>query len=263
MINDRFKTNKKTVNKVVKQIVYPLAAVSFILILWSVASWIIKSDLLMPSFAQTMARLGELLGEAKFYSALFATTGRAIYSFIIALFFATVLTILAATNKKIKCFLSPLIIIVRAAPTIAIILVALVWLSGQAALILVAVLVVFPVLYAGFLSAIESVDPDLLTMAKAYKLSNKTIVKSVYLPTFTPVFIKQSGAGLSMNLKLIIASEVLAQTVNSIGMNMQENKIYLDTAGLFAWTFVAVIVGALLELSAKVVLALYERRLCK
>ena len=44
-----------------------------------------------------------------------------------------------------------------------------------------------------------------------------------------------------------IAAEVLANTRNSIGGQIYGAKIYLETADLFAWTAVVVVMSVLLE----------------
>ena len=48
-------------------------------------------------------------------------------------------------------------------------------------------------------------------------------------------------------MKVMIASEVLAQTFDSMGVNMQISRIYLDTAQLMGWTLAAIIMSFALE----------------
>ena len=58
--------------------------------------------------------------------------------------------------------------------------------------------------------------------------------------------VKSSAA---LNFKLVIAAEVLAQTADSIGVNMQLAKLDLDTATLLAWTVAAIAIGGIIELA--------------
>ncbi|MEG1608947.1 MAG: hypothetical protein RR348_03690, partial [Clostridia bacterium] len=83
---------------------------------------------------------------------------------------------------------------------------------------------------------------------------------AVVLTTIIATFFDDSGNVISLNFKLIISAEVLAQTRNSIGVNMQFAKQYLETAQLIAWTIIAIVVGALLELTVFGCKKIYERR---
>ena len=44
-----------------------------------------------------------------------------------------------------------------------------------------------------------------------------------------------------------MAAEVIGIPEGSIGEQLYYSKLYLDTAGLFAWTFVIIIVSAVFE----------------
>ena len=44
-----------------------------------------------------------------------------------------------------------------------------------------------------------------------------------------------------------MAAEVIGIPEGSIGEQLYYAKLYLDTAGLFAWTFVIIIISALFE----------------
>ncbi len=50
-----------------------------------------------------------------------------------------------------------------------------------------------------------------------------------------------------MSWKSGVAAEVIGIPSHSIGEHLYMSKIYLDTANLFAWTFVIIAVSALFE----------------
>ena len=50
-----------------------------------------------------------------------------------------------------------------------------------------------------------------------------------------------------MSWKSGVAAEVIGIPDGSLGEQLYYSKLYLDTAGLFAWTFVIIIVSALFE----------------
>ena len=143
--------------------------------------------------------------------------------------------------------MSPIVLLIRIMPTMSIILLALIWFNSFQSTILVAFCVIFPMLYTSFCDAIHGVDEDLIEMSKVYKVNKYNQIFKMYLPQTLPMALTGIKSSIGLNLKLVIAAEVLAQTANSIGVNMQLANIYLNTATLLAWTVVAIILGGVFE----------------
>ena len=56
--------------------------------------------------------------------------------------------------------------------------------------------------------------------------------------------------GLGFAWKSGVAAEVLSTPLNSIGTELYNSKVYLETTDLFAWTAVIIIMSAVLEKAA-------------
>ena len=69
----------------------------------------------------------------------------------------------------------------------------------------------------------------------------------MYIPIILPTVVVVIGSGISLNIKLMVAAEVLSQTVNSLGLLMQQSKIYFETATLFALVITSIISGIIIE----------------
>ena len=52
---------------------------------------------------------------------------------------------------------------------------------------------------------------------------------------------------MGLSWKAGVAAEVLANTKHSIGGNIYNAKIYIETADLFAWTAVVIVISVVLE----------------
>lgn len=66
-------------------------------------------------------------------------------------------------------------------------------------------------------------------------------------PALMPYLVSGCKTALGMSWKSGIAAEVIGIPDTSIGEQLYYSKLYLDTAGLFAWTFVIVVVSAVFE----------------
>lgn len=69
----------------------------------------------------------------------------------------------------------------------------------------------------------------------------------IYLPALVPYLISGCRIALGMSWKSGAAAEVIGLPEHSIGEHLYMAKIYLETADLFAWTLVIILVSAVFE----------------
>ena len=228
-------------------IALPLFTVAVIVILWSVAAIAVDSEYILPTVADTFAALFELFKSADFYRAFFGTLLRSVIAFLIAYFFAFISAYLSYKSDKAKRALAPLIIIVRTLPTIAVVLLLVLWTNSRVAPVVVTFLVVFPTLYNNLYAALSGIDKGLNEMCKVFGVKNSDRIKKVVFPQVAPEFISAAGAGLTLNLKLMVAAEVLAQTARSMGYLLNTSKIYFEISTMLALVLVTVVAGLIIE----------------
>lgn len=81
-------------------------------------------------------------------------------------------------------------------------------------------------------------------------------MKFIYLPQIMPFFYSACSVSLGLAWKAGVAAEVIGIPKGSVGEQMQQAKVYLDTPDLFAWTLVVVVMSLAFE---KIMLALVRR----
>lgn len=225
----------------------PFLTVAVIFGLWGLAAAKVDSEYVLPTVGDTFAALWELLKSAEFYRAYFGTLLRSVVAFAIAFFLAFIAAFVAYKCDKAKRALKPLIVIIRALPTIAVVLLLVLWTSSFVAPVIVTFLVVFPTLYNNLYAALCGIDKDLNEMCKVFGVSNKKRLTKVVFPQIAPEFITSAGAGLTLNLKLMVAAEVLAQTARSMGYLLNTSKIYFEISTMLALVLITVITGLIIE----------------
>jgi len=82
----------------------------------------------------------------------------------------------------------------------------------------------------------------------------------VYLPQVLPYFRSACGSALGLCWKSGIAAEVIGMPDGSIGEQLQQAKIYLNTPDLFAWTLVILLLSLTLEKLLSALLNRINRR---
>ena len=225
---------------------------AFLWLVWVIAYYAVRNELLFPSVGDTFSALTELLftGGAlarSFWHSLGSTFLRTLLAFLISLVCGVGLAALAASFKGVRAFLAPVVSLVRTLPTLAIVVFLLLWTSRTFAPVLVAVLVLFPAVYASALACFMDAVGRFSAFARAYKISRTKRVFALYLPVSLPTLLTEGGATLALGLKIIVSGEVLSLTARCLGGMLQEAQTYFETARVFALTLLVVLLGFLLE----------------
>lgn len=218
-------------------------------LVWIIAYYCVGNDYIVPSFSDTAVSLWYLLGSGEFWTAFALTFLRTLEAFAISFLLASALTALSAFSKTAKVMIKPVMSFLRTVPTLAIILLLLIWTNAKVAPVIVTVLVLFPMIYSQMLSAVEGIDGGLIQMAELYKIPKKERLFKIYLPLVSPAVFSQTGANVSLGLKVMISAEVLASTFRSLGGMMQSARGFLEIPRLAALTLVAVLLGLALDIA--------------
>lgn len=152
--------------KILKNAAYPIAVIAIVLIAWYFAAIAADSEFILPEPVATLRALTALLGEPGLWTAFGATVLRAIVAFISSLAAALILALVSRFFKPLESLLSPLVSVLRALPTMAVVLLLIVWAGARKAPVIVAVMVLLPTLYAAFTEALGNVNRDVIDMAK-------------------------------------------------------------------------------------------------
>lgn len=217
----------------------------------------LDQPLLLSSPVRVIARLFALLQESAFYDALAFSFLRIALGALAGFSLGAALALLAARSKAVEFLLQPLLITVLAVPVASFIILALMFLSSRDLSIFISFLMVLPIVYSNLLQGLKAIPRVMLEMAKMYHLSPLLRLLLVDLPHVKSHLLSGAATALGMAWKSGIAAEVIGIPMGSIGENLYQSKIYLDTSGLFAWTAVIV---ALSVLFTRIVL--HALRLC-
>jgi NitT/TauT family transport system permease protein len=217
-------------------------------LVWVIAYHVVQNDYIVPSVWNTIKALGECFKRASFWLALWNTFIRTIIAFLISFVLSLLVASLSTLSKVFKAIIKPFVVLLRTLPTLAVILILLVWTTPKVAPIIVTVLVLFPVMLAQFEGAIGDIDGGIVEMANVYGIGKRERLFKIYLPLISPNIISQIGANMSLGLKIMISAEVLAATAQSLGGQMQQARSFVEMPTLAALTLVAILLGLVLDL---------------
>lgn len=239
-------------NKKVKEFFFTTLSICLLLIIWKTLSLIVDKEIIIPSPESTFREMIRISSHPNFLTAIFNTLRRAIIGFIIALGLGLSLGMLSGFYKPVYILLKPFVLINKAMPTMAMILLALIWLESEKAPILVGFVIIFPIIYENVVQGIRNVDVKLVEMMDIYDVDRFTKFKDLYIPSIRSFLHGATVAAMGLNLKIVVAAEVLSQPRISMGTSFQIERANLNTAGVFAWALITIILAAILEQGLKV-----------
>lgn len=234
-------------------------SIFFFLIIWEGVALYIDNSLLFPRVSEIFLSLKNLVASGDFILILWNTLSRFFISIVFSLILAIIFSVASYRYEVISFLLFPFIIFLRAVPTIAIIIVVLIWSSVERVPIVVGMLILFPILYESILGGIKNVDKNLLKMSKVFKVSTKRVVRDIYIPSIYYSISSNIPSYMGLTFKVIIAGEVLSQESLSIGREIFINKIYLESSNIFAWIIVVIVLNYFLEKGLKTI----NNRVCR
>lgn len=143
--------------------------------------------------------------------------------------------------------LQPVVTLMKTVPVASIVILLLIWTSSKNLSIAISFMVTFPAIYFQTEEGFASVDEKLLEMAHVFRISRLRKIWYLYRPAVMPYLAGSCRAAVGMGWKSGIAAEVIGVPDHTIGERLYTAKIYLETADLFAWTIVILILCALFE----------------
>jgi len=215
--------------------------------LWKLVSLFMGSDIILPSPESAFLALIELIRQEHFAVTILFTVKRGVLGFVLSAAAALVIGIAAGENKIVYNLLKPFLTVVKTVPVLSIVLLAIIWFNTENVPVFVCFLVVFPVISANVIEGIKNVDPHLIEMAQIYRVGKKRIIFQIYLPSLIPYLLAGLSTAAGVTWKAVIAAEVLSMPRYAIGTGMQFSQIQLNTAELFAWTIIAVVISSVSE----------------
>ena len=221
---------------------------------WQFFAWIIDlsmngkgNELLLPYPGSVALALLELGQQSGFWMTVFSSLGRILAGMVLGCLLGVVLAALTCLSSLAHDLLSPAIKVIRATPVASFAILVLIWVNRDYVPVLICAMMGLPIVWNSVSSGIRMTDPQLLEMAKVYRLPKGRTLRRIWIPSVMPFFRTACSSALGLGWKAGIAAEVLTVPKRSIGRMISESKLYLLTEELFASTLMVIVLSLLLQ----------------
>ncbi len=214
---------------------------------WQLAALAAGRELLLPGPLAVGERLLVLAGTADFWLSVGSTLGRVFLGLLWGALAGAALAFATHFSPWADRLISPAVRVVRATPVVSFILLVYLWVARSAIPWVIAGLMVLPVVWSALGAGLDSLDKQLLEFARAYRFTRFKTLRLVCLPALRPQFSAGLLTAFGLAWKSGVAAEVLCPPAYAIGSRIQQAKLGLETADLFAWTLAIVALSLALE----------------
>lgn len=219
----------------------------FWLIVWQIAAVRIDNHILLVGPVQVLEAFVHNVMQPDFIQTVFSSFTRIGLGFFLALIAGMVFGAVSCRFPIVEDILAPVIQTVKSIPVASFVVLLLIWSGSRRLSFFISFLIVFSNVYVNMIAGLKSADTELLEMAKVFNLGMGKRFFYIYRPAMLPYLSSSLKISLGMSWKSGVAAEVIGLPDHSMGERLYMSKIYLDTAGLFAWTLTVILASFLFE----------------
>ncbi len=226
------------------------------LIAWQIISVCVDNSILLVGPVTTFVVLLEKIAEITFWKTIFMSMFRIIAGFLAGWLLGLLLAAASGWSRMtsfngqvqwVEEALKPVMSLIKTVPVASFVVLFLIWFRTDMLAVVISMFVVLPNVYLSTLEGIKSTDVKLIEMASVYELHPIDKFFSIYRSALKPFWDSCMKLSIGMCWKSGVAAEVIATPELSIGEQLYMSKIYLDTAGVLAWTVVIILISTLCE----------------
>lgn len=224
--------------------------------LWQLAAWVVGNRILLVGPLETLQALGQRIFQGRFWLTVGFSLLRIGAGFMSGLMLGLLLAAAASRFALLEEFLAPAMALLKAIPVASFVVLFLIWWRSGVLATAVSFCIVLPNIYVNTLEGIRRVDRRLLEMANVLEIPAWNRFFYIYRPALKPYLDNAVRISVGMSWKSGVAAELIGIPALSVGEQLYMSKIYLDTAGVLAWTAVTIFASVLCE---KLVLVLWKK----
>ena len=174
------------------------------------------SRLLLPTPVQVLRCLGGMMATVSFWKITCISICRILLGVSLAVLLGTVLAVLTENSRWLNVLIAPAMTAMQATPVASFTILVLIWLDRDYVPVLICGMMGLPIVWSSVGGGIRATDPQLLEMAKVYRLPGFQTVRRIYVPSVMPFFRMACSSALGLGWKAGIAAEVLTVPRSSI-----------------------------------------------
>ena len=201
-----------------------------------------KGDtLVFPGVPAILRAFFGLLGEAKTYRQLWTTLLHLLEVLAVSTLLGVAVGLLEGLSDFARNLLRPLMALIRAIPMIVLIVVTMVLLKYEQVPLVAPAVVLIPLISEAASEGCRRIEPELRDVYRLNSDLNARVLWHVHLPMMAGYLRQAYVSAAGMALKLVVSSEYLVQTRDSLGKAVYSSSYFFEYADIYAYALLMVL----------------------
>jgi NitT/TauT family transport system permease protein len=215
-------------------------------LVWQVGSSFADPTIL-PGPAAVLAELWRHTLSGELPQHLGITLLRVAAAFAIAMLVGSALGMLMGRSKQFDASFDGVLVLALNIPALVTIILCYIWFGlTEAAAVTAVAINKIPTVVIGVREGARAIDPQLMAVARAYRLPALRTLRQVYLPQLYPYLMASARNGLALIWKIVLVVELLGRS-DGIGFQLGIFFQFFDITGILAYTLAFAAVILLIE----------------
>jgi NitT/TauT family transport system permease protein len=227
--------------------IFYLLGIIILLLIWETVIVVSQNDFIFPTILQILKKLLVVLSSSRTYLILLKTLSRGLIVLAAAVICGIILALLSYKFARFELMMRPGMTLLKALPIVAIIVILLFVVGNEYSPYLISFVVALPLIYEGMLGAYKSVPKDILDEIATQSTMNFVIIKDIFIPLTIPSLSVVVLQTFALTIKVMVMAEFVCQPRNTIGSEILLYRNYLETATMYAWIFLLIVIVIVVE----------------
>ena len=235
----------KTVLPYIKALKIIFSAI-VILSVWEVLAIIVNDSYFLPGVVETARALVNIFTTGTFFKVIFTAFYRVFLGLISGIFSGIIIAAICHRSDLLNTVLAPVISIMKATPVACIIVLLWIRLNYTEIAVFVVVLMVMPIVWQNVYDGLKAIDKNLSEVTNVFELTAFKKLTVLTIPSVLSYLLPAIVTSVGLAWKAEVAAEIM--TNSNMGKLIYDFKtVSYDTASIFAWTVVIVVLSIVFE----------------
>lgn len=206
------------------------------LVAWQAAAWAVDNPILLCGPVDAAASLVSMAAAPPFWQTVAVSLAHIAGGFLAAAVLGTALGALAHRSGALEAVLEPAMLALKAVPVACVVVILLLWVGSAGVATACVAIVVLPPHYFAMLEGLSSEGGSRSGTLRALGVGPVERALAHGWPSVLPFVLAASKTSVAMAWKAGVAAELIAIAGTTLGAEVYQAKLLLETDRLMAWT---------------------------
>ncbi|MCR5584922.1 MAG: ABC transporter permease subunit [Lachnospiraceae bacterium] len=201
----------------------------------------LKGDrLVFPGVPEILKAFFRMLGRPETYRLILTSMKHLIQSLAVASVIGIFVGILEGYSDLVRSLLKPFMIFLRSIPMIVMVVIIMVLTKYTRVPIIATTLFLIPLISEAVCEGYRNLDPNLIDVYRLNGSFSMYVMTHVHLPLMAGYLKQAYISSVGMGLKLVVSTEYLVQTRNSLGKAVYSSSYFNEYEEIYAYALIMI-----------------------